>query len=419
MVLNGVYMDVAITGRGLITPLGNGLKKNEEALLAGKTGTVFIQKWKDRNLESQVGGLADSNPECPLIDKKVARFTSANGKMALAATYEALMEAQLTPDEIKGKRIAVILGCGGSSFITVFDGAQILLNTGKVKRVSPFTVTKIMNSSAAANISLALELTGESYAISSACTSGAHSIMIAARLIRDGSYDMVITGGSEESSWLNALGFDAMKALARTFNDTPESASRPFDRSRSGFILAEGAGILILERLEHAKARGVKPKAIITGLATNCNASDMVVPDSSSAANLMRMAIEDARLNPTQIGYINAHGTATQIGDPKELESIKLLLGDADAAKVAVSSTKSMTGHMIGATGAVEAIYCSQMVEKGFIAPTANLENVEEGFEWADLVPKVARTGVDLKHALTNSFGFGGTNGAMVISKVD
>lgn len=411
-------MNVAITGRGLITPLGNGLAQNEEALRAGRTGTVFIKEWQDMNLESQVGGLADSNPECPLIDKKVSRFTSANGKMALAATYEALMEAQLSPEDIKGKRIAVILGCGGSSFITVFDGAQTLLKTEKVKRVSPFAVTKIMNSSAAANISLVLGLTGESYAISSACTSGAHAIMIAARLIRDGSYDMVITGGSEETSWVNALGFDAMRALARTFNDTPETASRPFDRSRTGFILAEGAGILILERREHAKARGVKPKAILTGLATNCNASDMVVPDSPSAAELMKLAIEDARLGVEQVGYINAHGTATNIGDPKELEAIKLLFGD-NAGKVAVSSTKSMTGHMIGATGAVETIFCSQMVEKGFIAPTANLENVEEGFEWADLVPKKSRLAPELKHALTNSFGFGGTNGALVVSKVD
>lgn len=402
----------------MITPLGNGLAMNEAALRAGKTGTVFVQEWKEKNLESQVGGLADNNPECPLIDKKVSRFTSANGKMALAATYEALIEAQLSPEEIKGKRIAVILGCGGSSYITVFDGAQTLLNTGKVKRVSPFAVTKIMNSSAAANISLVLGLTGESYAVSSACTSGAHSIMIAARLIRDGSYDIVITGGSEEASWLNALGFDAMKALARTYNDSPESASRPFDRSRSGFILAEGAGILVLENVDHAAKRGVKPKCILSGLATNCNASDMVVPDSPSAALLMEMAIKDANLNVTDVGYINAHGTATQIGDPKELEAIRLLYGES-AGQVAVSSTKSMTGHMIGATGAVETIYCTQMVEKGFIAPTANLENVEEGFEWADLVPKVARTDVDLQHALTNSFGFGGTNGALVISRVD
>ncbi len=408
-------MDIAITGRGLVTPLGNGLDKNEESLRSGKTGTVFVQEWKDMYLESQVAGIVDLNFDCPLIDKKADKFTSANGKMALAATYEALQEARLSVDDLRGKRVAVILGCGGSSYITVFDGAKTLIETHRVKRVSPFSVTKIMNSSAAANIALALGVTGESYAISSACTSSAHSIIIASRLIRDGSYDMVITGGSEETSWINALGFDAMKALSRSYNDSPGRASRPFDRDRSGFILAEGAGILFLENPEHAEKRGAKFSTVVSGIATNCNASDMVVPDSRSAADLMRMAIADAGVTPDDIDYVNAHGTSTNIGDPKELEAVKLLFGER-ASKVPVSSTKSMTGHMIGATGAIEAIFCSQMIDKGFIAPTMNLENVEPGFEWADLVPNKARTEVVLRHVLNNSFGFGGTNGAMVIS---
>lgn len=400
----------------MITPLGNGLPANEQALLAGKTGTVFVQEWKDMKLESHVAGLADNDPQCPLIDKRVARFTTANGKMALAATYEALMEAQLSLDEMKGKKVAVILGCGGSTYLHVYEGARTLVETGKVKRISPFTVPRAMNSSAAANIALVLGVTGESYSISSACTSGAHSIMIASRLIDDGVYDMVITGGSEEANWLNALGFDAMKALARKYNDTPAIASRPFDRDRDGFILAEGAGILILENAEHAAKRGVKPKSFISGITANSNASDMVVPESSSAARLMQEAIDNAGLTLNDLGYINAHGTATPIGDPIELRAIKELFGDA-AAEVAISSTKSMTGHMIGATGAVEAIYCSQMIEKDFIAPTANLENPEAEFVWADLVRGEARKGTGLKHALSNSFGFGGTNGCLIISK--
>lgn len=398
--------------------MGNGLDKNEDALKSGKTGTVFVQEWKDMCLESQVGGIVDLNFDCPLIDKKADKFTSANGKMALAATYEAINEARLSVDDLRGKRVAVILGCGGSSFQTVFDGAQVMLETRRVKRVSPFSVTKIMNSSAAANIALALGVTGESYAISSACTSGSHSIIIATRLIRDGSYDMVITGGSEETSWVNALGFDAMKALSRTYNDSPWRASRPFDRNRSGFILAEGAGILVLENLEHARKRGAEFSTVVSGMAANSNASDMVVPDSQSAADLMRMAIQDAGISLEDIDYINAHGTATNIGDPKELEAVKLLFADK-ASGVPVSSTKSMTGHMIGATGAVEAIFCSQMIEKGFIAPTMNMENVEPGFEWADLVPNKARTGVTLRHVLNNSFGFGGTNGALIISAAE
>ena len=400
----------------MITPLGNGLSANEEALLKGMTGTVFVQEWKDMNLESNVAGLADNDPQCPLIDRRVARFTTPNGKMALAATYEALMEAQLSLDEIKGKKIAVILGCGGSTYLQVYNGVRTLVETGKVKRVSPFIVPKSMNSSAAANISLVLGLTGESYSVSSACTSGSHSIMIAARLIQAGTYDIVITGGSEEANWVNALGFDAMKALARTYNDTPEKASRPFDRDRAGFVLAEGAGILILENEEHAVKRGIKPKAYLSGAMANSNASDMVIPESASAAELMHDAITNAGLSLSDIGYINAHGTATPVGDPVELQAIRELFGDL-APNVAISSTKSMTGHMIGATGAVEAIYCSQMLEKDFIAPTANLDNPEEGFAWADLVRGKARQNTGIKHALSNSFGFGGTNGTLIISK--
>ena len=409
-------MNVAITGRGLITPLGNGLSVNEKALRSGKTGTVFVQEWKDMHLECHVAGVADNDPQCPLIDKRVARFTTPNGKMALAATYEALLEAELSLEEIKGKNIAVILGCGGSTFLQVYEGVRKLIETGKVKRISPFIVPKAMNSSAAANISLVLGVTGESYAISSACTSGAHSIMIAARLINDGVYDIVITGGSEEANWVNALGFDAMKALARKYNDSPERASRPFDRDRDGFILAEGAGILILENSEHAEKRGVKPKSYISGAIANSNASDMVVPESGSAVTLMNNAIKNADLSLDDIDYINAHGTATPVGDPLEIKSIKELFGES-IHNVAVSSTKSMTGHMIGATGAVEAIFCSQMVENGFIAPTANLDNPDVGCESVDIVRGEFRNAPGMKHVLSNSFGFGGTNASLLISK--
>ena len=409
-------MKIPITGRGIVSPLGIGLKENEAALRAGKSGTVFVQEWKDMNLESHVGGIVSAPLECPLLDRKTERFTSPNAKMALVAVYEAIIEAGLTPEDLHHKRVAVILGCGGSSFSTVFDGAQILLKTQKVKRVSPFAVTKIMNSCAAANISLALKLNGESYSISSACTSAAHSMIIARRLISNGLYDMVITGGSEETSWLNALGFDAMRAISRTYNDHPERASRPFDRDRTGFIIGEGAGILILEHPDHAAARNAVPKGYITSDATNSNAYDMVVPSAESSAELMRIAVESAGISLSDVDYINAHGTSTPTGDPVELDAIKMLFGDL-ASHIPISSTKSMTGHMIGATGAVEAIYCTQMLEGNFIAPTINLENCDEGYEWADLVPQKVRENVSLKHIISNSFGFGGTNASLLISK--
>jgi 3-oxoacyl-[acyl-carrier-protein] synthase-1 len=408
-------MNAVITGRGLITPLGNGLLENERALEEGRTGTVFMPEWKEANLESHVAGRSDNNPECPLIDKKIARFTTPGGKMAVAAAYEAVMEAGFGIDGLRGKKVAVVLGNGGSTFIHVHEGGVILKNTGKVKRVTPFIVPRSMNSSATANISLSLGLTGETYSISSACASGSHAIMLATRLIRDGLYDIVITGGSEEANWLNALGFDAMKALSRKYNATPERASRPFDKERDGFVLAEGAGILVLESNEHAEGRGARQIARVSGIAANSNATDMVVPDSDSARDVMAEAIADAGLASRDIDYINTHGTATPVGDPVEMRAVKELLGD-HAGNAFVNSTKSQTGHMIGATGAVETIFCTQMLDKGFVSPTANLENPEDELSWANL-PTERVSAPEMRHALNNSFGFGGTNVALVVSK--
>jgi 3-oxoacyl-[acyl-carrier-protein] synthase-1 len=240
--------------------------------------------------------------------------------------------------------------------------------------------------------------------------------MMATRLIRNGIYDIVLTGGTEEANWVTALGFDAMKATSRKYNETPEKASRPFDKDRDGFVLAGGAGILILESEASIKSRGVTPKGYISGIAANSNAADMVVPDSASACEVMNMAIQDARLSIKDIGYLNTHGTSTPVGDPLEMRAVKQLFGSyADC--VAINSTKSLTGHMIGATGAVEAIFTSIMLEKDFISPTANLENPEDEFDWADLVRGSSKTGTGIRHALSNSFGFGGTNGALVLSK--
>ncbi len=409
-------MKVAITGRGLITPIGNGIEENERSLKSGTVGIQFIPEWKDKHLESQVCGVPDENPECILIDKKIARFTTANGRMGIAAAYEALIEAGLSLEEVKGRRIAVILGCAGSPYDLVYQTAKRLIDTKKVKRVSPFIVPKTMTSCAASNISLILGLTGESYAISSACTSGSHAIMIATRLIRDGVYDIIITGGTEEANWVTALGFDAMKATSRNYNDTPQKASRPFDKNRDGFVLAGGAGILILESEKSIKERGVTPKSYISGIAANSNATDMVVPDSSSACEMMSMAIKNAGLAKEDIGYLNTHGTSTPVGDPLEMRAIQQLFG-SHAGNVAINSTKSQTGHMIGATGAIEAIFTTIMLDKGFISPTANLEDPEDEFSWANLVRGEAQKDSTIRHALSNSFGFGGTNGALVLSK--
>ena len=407
---------IVITGRGLVTPLGNGLSKNEEALRSGRSGIVFMEEWKDMGLESQVAGVADENPPSTLLNPKNIRFTTPNARMAVVATEEALAEAKIPEDALQNGRTALILGCAGSAHRHIYEGAFAFRESGKVKRVSPFTVPRVMASSAVANISILLGITGESYDISSACTSGTHSIIVASRLLQSGLYDFVITGGTEETNWVHALGFDAMRALSRKYNYCPEKASRPFDRDRDGFVTAGGAGVLVLERESDALRRGARPVSVISGFAANTNSKDMVVPDATSSCNVMKQAIANAFISESDINYINTHGTGTPTGDPVELESIRMVFG-GHAPKVAINSTKSMTGHMVGATGAVETIFCSMMIEKGFISPSINLENPEPGFEWADFV-RECRSKVKLRHVLSNSFGFGGTNASIVISQV-
>ena len=405
---------VVVTGRGLVTPLGNGLAQNVQSLMDGKTGTVFMPEWREMGLESQVAGVSDNEVQCPMFNVKNLRFMSPNSRMAAAAVYEALVEAGFTPEDLPNRRIALINGCAGSSYMTVYKNMKAFDTTHRLRSVSPFSVPKIMPSSAVANISLLYGITGESYNISAACTGSALGIIAGARLIKSGEYEMVIVGGSEELSWGQALGFNTMRALSHSFNETPEKASRPFDKTRDGFVLAEGAGMLVLESEEHAAKRGAAPKAIISGYYSNSNAVDMVVPNAESTAEVMSRALESAGLKSTDVAYVNTHGTSTPVGDPIELEGIKKVFGNDH--EVAINSTKSMTGHMIGAAGAVEAIFTTLMLEHSFISKSANLDDPDDSFAWADLVRETRRN-VEIKHALSNSFGFGGSNASLVISK--
>ena len=404
---------VVVTGRGLVTPLGNGLPDNVQSLMAGKTGTVFVQDWADHGLDTCVAGVSDRDVQCPMFTVKNLRFMAANARMAAAAAYEAFTEAGLTPEKLQERKIAMINGCAGSSYDVVFKNMSTYERTKKLRSCSPFSVPRIMPSCAVANMSLLFGTTGESYDISCACTSGALAIIAGVRLIRAGEYDIVLVGGSEELSWAQALGFCSMRALSTHYNDRPGCASRPFDKGRDGFVLADGAGMLVLESEEHALRRGAVPKAVISGYYSNSNAIDMVMPNAESTGEVMSKAIESAGLRKEDISYVNTHGTATPVGDPIELAGIHRVFGDH---KVAINSTKSMTGHMIGAAGAVEAIFTSLMIEHSFISKTANLENAEDGLEWADLV-RETRTGVDIRHGISNSFAFGGSNATIVVSK--
>ena len=405
--------NVFITGRGLVTPLGNGLAANLAALKAGKTGTVFMQEWADKGLDICVAGAADRMVDCPMFTVKNVRFMAPNARMAAAAAYEAFVEAGLPPENLPERRIAMINGCAGSSYDTAYKNLSTFERTHKMRSCSPFSVPRIMPSCGVANMSLLFGTTGESYDISCACTSSALAIIAGVRLICAGEYDLVLVGGSEELSWGQGLGFGSMRALSSHYNDRPGCASRPFDKGRDGFVLADGAGMLVLESEEHARRRGVQPKAIITGYASNSNALDMVVPDAPAVADVISRALADAGLQPSDVTYVNTHGTATPVGDPIELEGIRQVFGDHT---IAINSTKSMTGHMIGAAGAVEAIFTSLMIEHSFISKTANLDNPDDGLEWADLV-RETRFGVEIRHAISNSFGFGGSNATIVISK--
>ena len=400
-----------ITGRGLVTPLGIGQKENIAALQSGVSGICAVPDFVEHNLESHVGGMVKVLPDASKYDRKQLRFCQPNALFALEAVSEALAEAQIDPAEIPSMRIALIGGVAGSYFSLIYSITQAYCESGRLRDVSPVVVPRVMPSSTVANLSLHFGFNGESYDVSAACSSGAIAVMQGARLIESGMYDMVVAGGAENLDWVQALGFTAARALSRAYNDTPEKASRPFDVDRDGFVLAEGAGFVVLESEESMKRRGVKPITCVSGCASNSNAKDMVVPDAAASEAVMREAVKNAGLKVEDIAYVNTHGTATKVGDPVEMDAIKAVFG----SNTAINSTKSQTGHMIGATGAVELIFSSLMMEHRFLSPSINLDNPEPAFAWADLV-RTCRKDVTLKHVLSNSFAFGGSNISVVLS---
>ncbi len=402
---------VFITGRGLITPLGNGLPANEAALRAGTSGIIRFRDFEEHNFNSLVGGLADENPQTELVDRRTARFCPPTGIMSVAAVQEALAEAGIPLEEARNLNIAVIGGVASSNSREIYRDASTFMNTGRIRSILPYAVPRIMPSSAVSNLSLIFGFTGESYDISAACSSSAVAVMAASRLIRSGLYDIVVAGGAEQLDWVQALGFNAIHALSTHYNDNPEAASRPFDRDRDGFVLASGAAYVVLESGSSVKRRNARPITQVSGMASNSNAKDMVVPDAEYCGEVMRKALADAGLKASDIGYVNTHGTATPVGDPVEMAAIKEVFG----SNAAVNSTKSQTGHMVGATGAAEIIFTSMMLEKRFISRSINLDNPEPEFGWADLVREY-REGTGVRHALSNSFAFGGSNVSVILT---
>ena len=399
---------VVVTGMGLVTPLGTGVDKNWEALTQGRSGISRITRFECPNFPSQIAGeVRDFNPE-DWIEKKEIKKMDLFIQYSMAVAEQAMSQSGLKIDESNADGVGVIIGIGIGGLCTIEEYHKIYLQSG-LKRVTPFFIPKLIANLAPGNIAIRYGARGINLTTTSACASGSHAIGEAYRMIRDGYLEAAIVGGSEAALCaLGVGGFIAMRALSER-NDVPEAASRPFDRERDGFVIAEGAAAMILEERESALARGAPIFAEVAGYAANGDAYHITSPspEGEGAARCMRMCLEDTGLDPNEVDYINAHGTSTQQGDVAETQAIKKVFGER-AAKIAVSSTKSMTGHTLGAAGAIESVYTVLAISRGMIPPTINYEYPDPECD-LDYVPNRARPAT-IRLALNNSFGFGGTN---------
>ena len=406
---------VAITGFGLVSPLGRGPQANSTALQAGTSGIVSRRPhWADCGLRSQVSGRVDPEPLRQLFDRKQERFLCDAALLGCTAMRDAIELSGLTDQQVQDPRTGVILGTGsGSSVMDAVALSDRMKKRGGAK-VGAYQVPLIMGSSVTANAGVIFRIRGHSYGVTSACSTSAHALMLGLDLIRSGRQDRIFAGGAEDVNILSAAAFDGANALSSAYNDQPERASRPLDVDRDGFVFSGGAGVLVLERLDFAVARGAKIWAILEGAAASSDGEDMVAPNGVGAVAAMELALQDAGVDRQRIDYINLHGTSTPVGDLKEIEAIRTVFG---ARVPPFSSTKSMTGHALGAAGALEAIFCILMLNDNFLAPNINLDNPEPAV--ADL-PVVRQTRpAELAWSMSNSFGFGGTNCSLILSHPD
>ena len=399
--------NVVITGVGIKSCIGNTYDDVLFNLKNGNSGITFNQTYSDMGFRSCVSGSIDIDLS-EHIDRKLLRFMGESAGYAYLATKDALSMAGISEDALDSPRVGIVAGSGGSSTRIMVANGDIAREKGP-KRIGPYGVTRSMSSSISAIVATAFKLKGINYSISSACATSAHCIGHAADLIRNGQQDIVIAGGSDDEHWSSSCLFDAMGALSSKFNSDPELASRPYDVNRDGFVIAGGAGMIILEDEEHAKKRNANILAKISGYYANSDGYDMVAPSGEGAIRCMKGAMEDSQL---EIGYINTHGTSTPVGDVAELNAINEVFGSNCPP---ISSTKSMTGHSLGATGVHEAIYSVMMLNENFIAPTINVSELCDEAKNLDIVTETRNC--EVNHILSNSFGFGGTNASLILSK--
>lgn len=397
---------VVITGLGILSSIGNDKKEVLASLKTGKSGITFSQEMKDSGMRSHVWGNVKLDIT-GLIDRKVSRFMNDASAYAYLAMQQAIEDAKLTQDHVSNPRTGLITGYGGStkSQYAAVEG----MKAKGLRGVGPYAVTKSMASAISACLATPFQIKGTSYSVTSACATSVHCIGHAAELIQLGKQDIVFAGGGEELCWEMSCEFDAMGALSTKYNDTPEKASRAYDANRDGFVIAGGAGMVVVEELEHALARGAHIYGEIVGYGATSDGADMVAPSGEGALRCMKLAIQDV---DTPIDYINTHGTSTPLGDVKELWAIKEVFGDNIPA---ISSTKSMTGHSLSATGAQEVIYSLLMLENGFIAPSINVDELDEVAKGMNIITQPTQRA--LTTVMSNSFGFGGTNATIVIKK--
>ena len=410
---------VAVTGIGILSSIGNSYTEVAHSLRHGRSGVSAVPEWADLGLRCQVGGLLSGVDElrrgAAIPDGHLKSMPNAALYCALAAG-QAIHDAGLTTEDLGSRRTGCIVGSGISGTRAVYEGG-VQLFAGKLRRVSPFVVLHTMASSCSATLATLFGIGGRSYSMSSACATSAHAIGHGYELIQDGRLDIAIVGGGEELNPLVAGAFDAMRMVLSThFNTSPDRASRPFDRERDGFVLAEGAGVVVLEEMERARSRGARVHGEILGFAANSGGDDIVLPeaDGRSAAECMQAALSDAGLQPRAVDYVNAHATSTVQGDLAEGRALEVVFGPH---RLLVSSTKSMSGHALGAAGAHELIFSLAMMEHGFVAPSINVDSLDPAFASLDIVTQTLerRTSV----AISNSFGFGGTNAVVVVRRPD
>src|SRR5436853_894461 len=401
---------VVVTGMGIVSSIGNTTQEVLANLREAKPGIVRADKYVEMGFRCQVHGAPTLDP-AESVDRRAMRFLAGGAGWNHVAMEQAIRDAALEPTEISNPRTGIIMGSGGPSTRTIVEAADTTRTKGP-KRVGPFAVPKAMSSTASATLATWFKIKGVNYSISSACATSNHCIGNATETIQWGKQDLIFAGGCEELDWTLSVLFDAMGAMSSKFNDTPEKASRAYDAARDGFVIAGGAGVLVLEELEHARARGAKIYAEIAGYGATSDGHDMVAPSGEGAVRCMRMALKDVK---PPVDYINPHATSTPIGDLKEIEAIREVFKDKTPP---ISATKSLTGHSLGAAGAQEAIYSLLMMNNGFICESANIDNLDPAM--ADMpIVRERRDNVTLGCVLSNSFGFGGPNASVVLKRLD